>query len=119
MPRSISNSTSMRLTASSAIGEIAAGSCCAGHWRQYPPTQRTAALRAPSTARRNRPRQTGVLVKLVVAVIGIGLQNAGEVPQMPDRMFMPPVSRGVIQRRRMVPVPQTAGRLGYRSRCVL
>jgi transposase len=34
------------------------------HWRQYQPTRRTAALRAPTQRRRDRPRQAGRRVKL-------------------------------------------------------
>jgi len=48
----------------------------------------------------------GRLVKLVVPIIGIGLQNAGEVAKMPDGMFMPSVPRGIIERRRRCPSPK-------------
>ena len=101
MPRSMSNSASIRLTASSAIGEIAAAFLprralaaisassknCRLAWAQH-----SAGVIAPGNARG--------IVKLVVAAIGVGLQDAGEVLKMPRGMLMPPIARGVIERRR-------------------
>ena len=41
-------------------------------------------------------------VEAIVAVVGVGLQNAGVTGQMPLRMLASPIARGVEQRRRRV-----------------
>jgi integrase len=48
-----------------------------GQLEELPPCVR------PTQRRRDWPRQTGRRVKLVIPVIGIGLQNPGEVAKMP------------------------------------
>src|SRR5437899_12042378 len=62
---------------------------------------------APAQRRCDRARRAGRLIKFVVPAIGVGLQNACEGSKMPDGMFMPPIPRGVINRRRR---PTTAKR---------
>jgi hypothetical protein len=39
----------------------------------------------------------GRFVELIVSIISIGLQNAGEVSKMPKGMFAPPVAACVIE----------------------
>ena len=86
MPRSMSNSASMRLTASSAIGEIAGGVLAApgvggdvGQLEELPPGVR------PAQRRRDRPCGARRIVERVVAAIGVGLQDAGEACEMRAR----------------------------------
>jgi hypothetical protein len=54
----------------------------------------------PTQGGRNRSVSARGIVQLVIAAIGIGLQNATEVLQMPRRMLMPAITGGVIERRR-------------------
>src|SRR5690606_34191494 len=48
----------------------------------------------------DRPLGTRGIVQLVVAAIGIGLQDAAEAAEMSRRMLAAPITRGVIERRR-------------------
>ena len=54
----------------------------------------------PAQCCRDRSLRSRRIVKLVVPAVGVGLQDAGEVPKMPRGMLMPSIARGVIQRRR-------------------
>ena len=82
-----------------------------GQLEELPPRMR------PTQRRRDRPRQARRIVKLVVAAISVGLQNAGEVAEdaardvraagRARRNTAPPAAR---DRRR-------ADRRGHRSRC--
>jgi len=46
----------------------------------------------PAQRRRDRPLRARGIVQLVVAVVGIRLQDAAEGLQMPQGMFVPPVA---------------------------
>jgi hypothetical protein len=61
---------------------------------------------SPTQRRCDRSRQAGQLKELIVAIISIGLQNAGKVSQMPEGMLAPPVARGMIQRCRRRPAAE-------------
>ena len=52
----------------------------------------------PAQCCRDRSLRSRRIVKLVVPAVGVGLQDAGEVPKMPRGMLMPSIARGVIQR---------------------
>src|SRR6185437_14492212 len=49
---------------------------------------------------RDRSLRTRGVVQLVVAAIGVGLQDTGEALEMPRGMLLPSVARGVIERGR-------------------
>ena len=108
----------MRLTASSAIGEIAAA---------FLPRRALAAMSASSkNCRRACAQQSaGVIapcgrdgvVQPVVAAIGVGLQDAGEAVKMTLGML---AAGGRARRSRAPPAARgrrTADRRGHRSRC--
>jgi len=42
----------------------------------------------------------GGIIEPIIAGIGVGLQNAGEAGEVPPEMFLPAVTRGVIERGR-------------------
>ena len=54
----------------------------------------------PTQRRRDRPLRARRIVEPVVAAIGVRLQDAGEAGQVPVGMLVPPVTRGVVERRR-------------------
>jgi hypothetical protein len=102
--RSISNSTSIRRTASSANGEITAGFL---HWA----LRRAFSARSAITkngrrawtqhaASRIGPGQAAGLVKLAVAAVGIGLEDAGIAGQMRLGMLAGPIARVIEHGRR-------------------
>ncbi len=97
------NSASMRLTASSAIGE---------HRRRVPAAPRIgrdveleelSSRVRPTHSGSDWPRRATGVVELVIAVIGIGLQDAGEAVKMPGRMLLPAIARGDAQGRERKP----------------
>ena len=102
MPRSMSNSASMRLTASSAIGEIAAALFATprvggdvGQFEELPPRMR------PTQCRRDRrlvraPDRKARCSRYRRRPAGCRLKSL----QMPLGMLLPPVARGVIERGR-------------------
>ena len=62
------------------------------------------------------PRARGI-VELVVAAVGVSLQDTGEAMKMPGGMLVPAIARGIVERGRRRTSCQTADRRGHRSRC--
>ena len=93
----------MRLTASNAIGEIGVA-CLAppriggdvGKFEELPPRM------APAQRLDDRTGLAVGKIEAVVAVVSVGLQNAGVTGQMPLGMLARSIARGVEQRRRWV-----------------
>ena len=101
MSRSMSNSASIRFTASSAIGEIGVALLAAFGIRGNVGKHEELATRMCPAQR--LCQRTGAAVDFeqwIIAAIGIGLQNAGEALQMALGMFLPPIARGIIEGRR-------------------
>ena len=77
MTRSISKRASMRFTASSAIGEITTAFLPRRALVAMSASSKDRRLAAPNERRRDRALRTRRL-KLVVATVGIGLEDAAE-----------------------------------------
>jgi hypothetical protein len=68
---------------------ILASPCIGGDVRQL---EELSPGMGPAQRRRDRPLRARGIVQLVVAAIGIRLQDAAEGLQMPHGMFVPPVA---------------------------
>lgn len=100
IPRSISNSASMRLTAANATGEIAAAlfsAPCIGS--DIDQLEELSPCMCPAQCVRNRSLRALGIVELVVPAIGVGLQDAGKGLKMLHGMLVLSIARGIIQRR--------------------
>src|SRR5215216_1767942 len=76
-------------------GVLAAPSigCDVGQFEELPPGM------GPAQCRGDRSSGARGTVERIVAVIGVGLQDAAEVSKVPRGMLTSPVARGVVQRR--------------------
>ena len=75
-------------------------SCPPDVGRRCRPVRRTSAGHGPAQRAVDRPRARDRSVEVVVAAVGVGLQDAGARPQMPGGMGLLAVARGEEQRGR-------------------